>query len=57
MMLLLMLIPLFTPIFSWLDLPKFIHYMAKWNEFQVCEILTYSRRQLLLNSEMNLIKG
>lgn len=56
MFLLLMFIPLFSPVFSWLDVLKFVYYLAKWNEFQVCEILTCSRRQLFLKFEMNLIK-
>jgi hypothetical protein len=48
MMMLLMLIPICSPILKWLDLSKLVRYMGMWIEFQVSKILMFGRCQVIL---------
>jgi hypothetical protein len=48
MMMFLLLIPIFAPVFSWLNISKMVHYMGMWIEFQVGKILMFSRCQGIL---------
>lgn len=54
MMLLLLLIPICSPILAWLDLSKFIQYMGKWIKFQVSKMFIY-KLSLLITAQQSLL--